>query len=85
MNEIDLYENSQLRRSKFKWMLNLVRGNMAEHYEKVGWNFDDKYEEISTTEYFLIIENIGRWVRRVLIFFCRYFIVWNRKIFTDFR
>merc|ERR1739848_238991 len=40
-------------------MLNIVTENMSEHYKAIGWNFTEKYDEIATTEYFLIIEDIG--------------------------
>lgn len=58
--QISVVENDQLSRRDFRWMLELTKSNMQAHYESVGWNFDKKYDEIATTEYFLICKGIFR-------------------------
>ena len=51
---INLIANANITETTFHWMSHLCQNNMKEHYEKAGWDFTDKHEEISTTELFLL-------------------------------
>ena len=51
---INLITNEKIAETTFDWMSQLCQTNMKEHYEKAGWDFTNKYEEISTTELFLL-------------------------------